>query len=491
MARAVPGGQLRPVLPDTTEGPTEPASGDSLYPRHATRPATSSAGRLVLNGETGSLVAHATVGSVAAEGPGPLPTGQLPPSIGAAFDALDRAGGAWALLRGEAELSTAGGETDLLVAPEAITAIERELAAAGFAAVQSRGRGSHRFFHGYDPEADRWTKLDLVSRLEFGRFQQFSTDLAEGCLDRRDPTARPARLAPDDAFWTFLLHAVLDRPGPRPADLGRLRDLAAGARQEGPAAVAIAPFLPPGWTPDRVIDAAADPGDGARLSGLGRRLDRSWSLRRLPTVTARLVAHRVIRRLAPLLPLAGGRGLSVALLGPDGAGKSTLSAGLDGALPLPVRRIYLGLYGRGTTQGTKGAGGRFGLPGRLAWLWRRSLVAGWQRGRGRIVVFDRHVLDLAVAAPGGGRKARFRRSVLVRACPTPDLSVILDVPGDELFRRKGEHDPDSLERQRARYRDLAGRLRHAALIDAAADAETVRRRVIAAIWAAYGARQHG
>ena len=436
-------------------------------------------------------MAHATARTGAAEGPGPLPRGQIPPPIGAAFDALDRAGGAWALLRGEAELSTAGGDVDLLVTPEAVAAIERELGAIGFTPVPSRGRGSHRFYHGYDPESDRWTKLDLVGRLEFGRFQQFSTDLAAGCLDRRDPAARPPRLDPDDAFWTFLLHAVLDRTGPRPADIGRLRDLAAGARSDGPAALAMGPFLPPGWTPGRVIDAAGDPGDGARLAGLGRRLDRSWSLRRLPTVTARLIRHRVIRRLTPVLSLVGGRGLSVALLGPDGAGKSTLSAGLDEAFPLPIRRIYLGLYGRGTTAEAKGAGGRLGLPGRLAWLWRRSLTAGWQRRRGRIVVFDRHVLDLAVAAPGGGRKARFRRSLLVRACPTPDLSVILDVPGGELFRRKGEHDPESLERQRGRYLDLAGRLRHAAVIDAAADAEAVRRRVIAAIWVAYGAQQRG
>jgi thymidylate kinase len=435
-------------------------------------------------------VAHATARAGTAEGPGPLPIGPIPPRLGAAFDALDRAGGPWALLRGETDLATDGGEVDLLVAPEAHAAIDRELGAIGFAPVPTHGRGSHRFFHGYDQDSDRWTKLDLVSRIEFGRFQQFSTDLARGCLDRRDSAVRPPRLDSDDAFWAFLLHALLDRSGPRSSDLARLRASAAGARPDGPAARAIEHLLPTGWTPSRAIDAAADPGDGGRLARLGRRLDRSWSLRHLPDVAARLTVNRVTRRLAPVRALVGPPGLSVALLGPDGAGKSTLAAGLDGAFPLPVRRIYLGLYGRGTTPGTKGAGGRFGLPGRLIWLWRRSIAAAWQRRRGRIVVFDRHVLDLAVAPPGGGRKARLRRSLLVRACPTPDLSVILDVPGEELFRRKGEHDPASLERQRARYADLAGRLRHAALIDASVDADTVRREVIAAVWTACGAR-HG
>ncbi len=284
------------------------------------------------------------------------------------------------------------------------------------------------------------------------------------------------------------MHAVLDRAGPRPADLARLAELGAGARDDGPAARTIAPLLPSGWTPRRAIDAAARPDDGTTLARLGRRLDRSWTQRRLPTVAARVAGHRVLRRVTPVLSIVGGRGLSVALLGPDGAGKSTLSSALDGAFPIPVRRIYLGLYGRGSDDGTKGASGRFGLPGRLAWIWRRSLAAASQRARGRLVVFDRHVLDLALDAPGSGRKARFRRSLLVRACPTPGLSVVLDVSGEELFRRKGEHDVETLERQRVRYRDLARRLRRAVVIDAGADAETVRRRVIAAIWTAYGAR---
>ncbi len=372
-------------------------------------------------------------------------TGQLPAPIAAAFGALDRAGGPWALLRGETELAAPGDDIDLLVAADTLAATERELTSAGFRAVPSPGRGSHRFFYAYDPATDGWLKLDMVSRLEFGRHQQFSTDLAAGCLARRDATGRPPGLDPDDAFWTFLLHAILDRSGPRPKDLGRLAELAANARDDGPAAGLIAPFLPRGWTPARVVEAAKHSGDGAALDRLGRRLDRSWSLRRLPAVTGRIVLNRMLRRAARFLPFVGGPGLSVALLGPDGAGKSTLSAALADGFPVPVRRIYLGVYGRGLGGATKGSGGRFGLPGRLAWVWQRSLSAAWHRAHGRIVVFDRHVLDLALGAPGSGRKARLRRRLLVRAAPTPGLSVILDVPGDELFRRKGEHDPGSLE----------------------------------------------
>jgi thymidylate kinase len=414
---------------------------------------------------------------------------ESPSLIDAAFAALDRAGGPWSLLRGEADLASSD-EVDLLLSPTAIEPAERELGAVGFVRLPSWGRGSHRFFHGYDPAADRWLKLDLVDALDFGRFQELPTDLAAGWLERRDPSARPPVLDPDDGFWAYLFHALLDRPGLRPEDETRLRELAGRATIDSPAADAVGPLLPHGWPPARAIDAAAR-ADVPALGRLRRGLRRAW-LRRAPaTVVGRWLVNRARRRATPLGTALRAAGPSVALLGPDGAGKSTLATALERSFPVPVRRFYLGLYGRGAGGGGRGPGGRTGLPGRLAWLWRRSLAARWQQARGRLVVFDRHVLDMAAAAPSGGRRARLRRRLLVRACPTPDLALVLDVPGDELFRRKGEHDPVTLERQRERYLELAGRLRRSAVIDAAAEPDLVRRRAVAAIWGAWARRQRG
>ncbi len=45
-----------------------------------------------------------------------------PALIGAAFDALDRAGGPWSLLRGEAELAASGGDVDCSSWPAALAA---------------------------------------------------------------------------------------------------------------------------------------------------------------------------------------------------------------------------------------------------------------------------------------------------------------------------------------------------------------------------------
>ena len=361
---------------------------------------------------------HATATPPATQaGEHSVPDG-VPAPIGAAFDALDRAGVPWTLLRGETELAADGGDVDVLVAASARPVAERALLAAGFVRLASWGRASHRFHHAYDPDTDRWVKLDVVTELAFGRYGELPTDLAAAWLERRDTTAGPARLDPDDAFWAFLLHALLDRAELRADDLAGLRERAAVAHADAPGSVAVAPLLPRGWDPARVIAAACD-ADSAGLARLARGLRRIW-LRRTPAVVVgRGVRGRLARRATPLLRAVSGRELGVALLAPDGAGKSTLAASLEGSFPVPVRRVYLGLYGHGTDARSRGPGGRFGLPGRIAWIWRRWLGARWQEARGRIVVFDRHVLDLAVAPPGGGRKARLRRSLLLRRLPAP------------------------------------------------------------------------
>jgi len=434
-------------------------------------------------------VAPAPTPSTAVTGQDDAPARVVPGSVQAMFDALDRSDAPWCLLRGAGDLTASAGDIDVIVHPNGLTSARRALAAAGFVDVPSRGRGSHRFFFAYDPPGDRWTKLDVVTELAFGRYQELPLDAAEGCLVRRVADGRPPRLDPDDAFWTYLLHALLDRRQLRPIDIAQVRELAADARDDSPIATDLGPLLPGGWPPARFIDVARR-GEITALAAIGRAVRRRW-VRRAPfRVGSRLVIGWISRRAGRFLPVSGSRqgGLSVALLGPDGAGKSTIAAQLEGAFPVPVQRVYLGLYGRGSDGGDRGPSARFGLAGRLTWLARRSIGARWQQWRGRLVIYDRHVLDATVGPTATGPKARARRWLLAHAAPQPDLAIVLDVPGDELFRRKGEYDPLTLERRRQGYLELAGRVPGAAVIDASADPEIVRRAVVDRIWAAYRAR---
>jgi thymidylate kinase len=199
----------------------------------------------------------------------------------------------------------------------------------------------------------------------------------------------------------------------------------------------------------------------------------------------RRIRGRVLRKLNRWLHPGARRGPSLALLAPDGAGKSTLAALLRDTVPLPLRTLYMGLYPSGEAPSRIPG---VGLVRRLLRQRGRWWVARWHQGRGRFVVFDRYGFDALLESPRRGAwHRRLRRALLARSCPPPDLVVLLDAPGEVLFARKGEHDPAALERQRRSYRRLLARLPRAALVDATRPVESVRREVTTLLWNAYRA----
>jgi thymidylate kinase len=216
--------------------------------------------------------------------------------------------------------------------------------------------------------------------------------------------------------------------------------------------------------------------------------------------------------------------ISVALIGPDGAGKSTISALLEHEpLPAPVKRIYMGvnLEASGlmlpTTRlalAVKSARGRrsdlaapsaapapaTGSPASravrgsvrgvrmLMWLaeeWFRQLVAEYHRRRGSIVVFDRHFYaDYYHADIAGGRRplsSRVHGFLLEHAYPKPDLVICLDAPGDVLFERKHEASAEWLEQRRHQYLQLADAVPHFAVVDVDRPLDAVTRDVATVI----------
>jgi thymidylate kinase len=179
-----------------------------------------------------------------------------------------------------------------------------------------------------------------------------------------------------------------------------------------------------------------------------------------------------------------GRGISIALLGPDGAGKSTLAAGIRRSSHLPVKYVYMGLWQRNSDGRTW-----FDDVRGLAWLarllraWRRYAVARLYLAFGYLVIFDRYTFDALLWADSTPHDLRsIANWMLARCCPAPDLAFVLDAPGHVMYDRKGEHHPEYLEAQRQRFLLLSHRLPNAHAIDATRGEDAVRRDVMAHIW---------
>lgn len=199
---------------------------------------------------------------------------------------------------------------------------------------------------------------------------------------------------------------------------------------------------------------------------------------------------------------------TVAIIGPDGAGKTSVARQLPDLLPVPARYLYMGWnYGASNVllptsrlvrrRGPKGADGRRTMRGvasrvaagiKLANLvaeaWYRQIVANrWSRA-GYLVIFDRHfVADFpdSKGRQAGSPLRRVRHAILRHAVPVPAILIYLDARPETLLRRKGEGTVESLERQRAAYRTLIARHRRAAQVSAEAGLVDVSSRVAAKV----------
>jgi thymidylate kinase len=176
-----------------------------------------------------------------------------------------------------------------------------------------------------------------------------------------------------------------------------------------------------------------------------------------------------------------GRGLTVALLGPDGVGKSTLVAGLGADCPLPVRTVYMGMWQGADRPGRTWRDAAVAVLVRPLRVWARLAVAAAHVARGRLVLFDRYTYDALLPVTGSLKwlkRPYFR--VLAHLAPRPDLVLVLDVPGEVAFARKGESSPEGLEAVRQGFLALAPRV-GAEVVDADAPPEQVRADVLARI----------
>jgi thymidylate kinase len=263
----------------------------------------------------------------------------------------------------------------------------------------------------------------------------------------------------------------------------------------------------------------------ARMRYAGARVSHSRTLR--PLLRGR--ARSNLRRKSPL---AGG--LTVAVLGPDGAGKTTIVDELRGWLAwrLNMSVLYMGSAQpsastrllKSTSKGIRAAdralaklAGRAGGRSPLSALAdlamavrylgdaadRASRATSGQRlaSRGAVVVFDRYPLpgvtleDRMVDGPriaqlganstkGLLGRLRRREEAMYRSIPPPDHVILLSLPVEVALSRKANRAPEAVaaKRQALAQADLASDGLSVISVDASRPTDEVMRDVKAELW---------
>jgi thymidylate kinase len=203
---------------------------------------------------------------------------------------------------------------------------------------------------------------------------------------------------------------------------------------------------------------------------------------------------------------------TVALIGPDGAGKTTIGRRLEHELPLPVKYVYMGINTAAsnhmlvTTRLARAVKRKLGvdrdqggprdptakrkrpnglvrragtaiksalsLCNRLAEECYRQLLTWSYTRRRNIVIFDRHYFpdyyayDIAGDCGKRSLAQRLHGFFLSRIYPKPHLMVFLDAPPEVLWSRKREGTLELLAQRRLDYLRVGTVVKHFVVVDA-------------------------
>ena len=391
------------------------------------------------------------------------------------------------LLRDRPEDVRGGGDLDLLLDPADRAVAGAALVEEGF--ILRRGVRSplKEVFVRYDRGV--FLMLDVHWAMVQGGLRYADESLA---LARRCGPEDAPRLSQEDELIHLVAHLLLRGRPPEPRRLERATALLSEALDQSYLVAHTSRF---GWG-DVFAAACAWLRAGAPPTARSRLRSRfTWALIRRDRGNAVRLIARIVRRLAsPSRP--GGL---IALVGPDGAGKSTVIAAAlarGSAIPgLRLESVYLGPWGRietgalrmirkmGITPSLEPWGERvtrldgaslraiakwvrseikglifyFAVLGELWWRYLRSVAPRTRQGTW--VLADRYITDLRYLYKGDLiPNYRILRAAVCSLYPEPSMFILVDQAPETIHRRKAGLSVEQIRAfQDAYRRTLQGR----------------------------------
>jgi thymidylate kinase len=393
------------------------------------------------------------------------------------------------VLRNYESLPTAiGNDLDILV--DDLAAAERILLgcaqSAGYRLCHHVAFGAHSYYF-TDPALGRPIRIDLMTRLDWYGFVILAANEVFDSSRERPPfrIPHPAHEAALKLLLRLLYHGYVPE---------KYRPFIREAFAADEASAVRALTLPFGahlarWLVHETLAQAWDGIERRRRWLLATLVVRSCLRRPRSTLALWLAdtARRLRRALHPT-------GVTVALLGPDGSGKSTVASALLDRADLPLYRHHGRCVHWKPQIIPRGKNGTSPVPVTPHEQPPRGLLASSCYFLGHVaefvigaaarirpalyanglVVLDRYYYDFFVDA------ARYRLRLPLRVIdlgcrviPSADMVFVLDAPPAILLARKQEVPAVEVERQREAFRRLGDRLPNAAVVDAAQPVEKV------------------
>ena len=409
-----------------------------------------------------------------------------------AFCALSRIGIAVCLLRDDPAALDGVVEVDILIDRRHLAAALAELQRLGWVILDNGlfipCKRSLRLYHD-----GRLLAIDLhYEVVDRGLVYMDARRMLACCRAWRDGLVLPA---PEDWLLHVLLHVVLGKPVLADKYVDRVRAVLDGPLDHEAMLADADRFGLAPVARELLAEPIGPLRDASRVRALRARA-RAALLRR-PGNARRVVGAWLVNRLGPWLGMR--RGFAIAMIGPDGAGKSSFSAAMREklvGLGIPVREVYMGPWARSILPSSKalewlGADPRDHIPGTersnpatmrhsklLKGVVRRYLYYGniflefWARYlrhvlphllRRRVVMMDRYIYDLEVGYQNRIlRNAPGLRRLIVALTPKPHYTLLLTNDPEVIWARKKDFPLEVIREALAVYYRVA--LRHGATV---------------------------